>query len=166
MGAQKGKSILQKKRGATKATATPQDVKLYWEDVEEGQDLPEEARDIDSTMIISGAIWASHDFMPVHHDPKFAQEKGAPDIFMNILTTNGLVGTYLGNWTGPTGELKKLSISLSVPNFPNDRMKMNGTVIKKYKKGGDHLVEVTVSGDNNMGPHVNGSAVIALPSRG
>ena len=138
---------------------------LYWEDVEVGQELPEEVRDIDATLIIAGAIWASHDFMPVHHDPKFAQEKGAPDIFMNILTTNGLVGTYLGNWTGPAGELRKLSINLAVPNFPNDRMRMNGTVTRKYEEGGEHLVEVSVVGENNMGPHVTGAAVVAMPSK-
>jgi len=140
--------------------------KLYWEDVKEGQELPEQTRDVDSTLIVSGAIWASHDFMPVHHDPKFAQEKGAPDIFMNILTTNGLVGTYLGNWTGPDGELKKLSISLAVPNFPNDKMRMNGKVTKKYKEGGLNLVEVTVVGENQLGPHVTSSGVLALPSKG
>jgi acyl dehydratase len=140
--------------------------KLYWEDVKEGQELPEQTRDLDSTLIVSGAIWASHDFMPVHHDPKFAQEKGAPDIFMNILTTNGLVGTYLGNWTGPDGELKKLSISLAVPNFPDDKLRMNGKVTKKYKDGGLNLVEVTVVGENKLGPHVTSSGVIALPSKG
>ncbi|MBI4518421.1 MAG: hypothetical protein HY699_21680 [Deltaproteobacteria bacterium] len=140
--------------------------KLYWEDVKEGQELPEQSRDVDSTLIISGAIWASHDFMPVHHDPKFAQEKGAPDIFMNILTTNGLVGTYLGNWTGPDGELKKLSISLAVPNFPGDKLRMNGKVTKKYKDGGLNLVEVTVAGENQLGPHVTGAAIIALPAKG
>ena len=139
---------------------------LYWEDVREGQELPEQKREIDVTLIVSGAIWASHDFMPVHHDPKFAQEKGAPNIFMNILTTNGLVGTYLGNWTGPQGELKKLDIGLAVPNFPNDEMRLNGKVARKYEDGGQHLVEVTVVGENRMGPHVTGSAVIALPSKG
>ena len=139
---------------------------LYWEDVREGQELPEQKREIDVTLIVSGAIWASHDFMPVHHDPKFAQEKGAPNIFMNILTTNGLVGTYLGNWTGPESELKKLDISLAVPNFPNDEMRLNGKVTRKYEEGGQHLVEVTVVGENRMGPHVTGSAVIALPSKG
>jgi acyl dehydratase len=139
---------------------------LYWEDVREGQELPEQKREIDVTLIVSGAIWASHDFMPVHHDPKFAQEKGAPNIFMNILTTNGLVGTYLGNWTGPESDLKKLDISLAVPNFPNDEMRLNGKVTRKYEEGGQHLVEVTVVGENRMGPHVTGSAVIALPSKG
>lgn len=140
--------------------------KLCWEDVKEGQELPERVRDITSTLIVSGAIWASHDFMPVHHDPKFAQEKGAPDIFMNILTDNGLVGAYLGNWTGPEGEIRKLTISLAVPNFPGDRMTMFGRVTKKYKEGKDHLVEVNVVGENKLGPHVTATAVVALPTRG
>lgn len=139
---------------------------LYWEDVREGQELPEQKREIDVTLIVSGAIWASHDFMPVHHDPKFAQEKGAPNIFMNILTTNGLVGTYLGTWTGPESDLKKLDISLAVPNFPNDELRLNGKVTRKWEEGGQRLVEVTVVGENRMGPHVTGSAVIALPSKG
>jgi acyl dehydratase len=145
------------------ATATSS---IYWEDIEEGQAVPDASRDIDATLIVSGAIWASHDFMPVHHDPKFAQEKGAPDIFMNILTTNGLVGAYLGNWAGPEAEIKKLRIDLSVPNFPGDQMTLFGKVTRKYEEGGDFLIEVDIQGDNNMGPHVTGSAVMALPSKG
>ncbi len=139
--------------------------KLYWEDVQENSDLPEEARDIDATLIVSGAVWASHDFMPVHHDPKFANEKGAPDIFMNILTSNGLVGTYLTNWTGPEGEIKKITISLAVPNFPGDRMTFNGRVKRKFVEKGQHLVEVDVVGENQMGPHANATAIVALPTR-
>ena len=139
---------------------------LYWEEVEEGQDLPETARDITTTLIACGAVWATHDFMPVHHDPEFAKLRGAPNIFMNILTTNGLVGTYLTDWTGPEGELKKLKIGLAVPNYPGDRMTMNGRVTKKYEEAGEHLVEVEVIGENSMGPHVTGTAVIALPTKG
>ena len=139
--------------------------KLYWEDVEVGQDLPETARDVDYTLIACGAVWATHDFMPVHHDPEFAKLKGAPNVFMNILTTNGLVGAYLTDWTGPEGELKKLRIGLAVPNFPGDRMTLNGTVEKKWEEGGERLVQIRVIGENQMGPHVTGTAVMALPRK-
>ena len=47
---------------------------------------------VTSTRIVAGAI-ASRDFMPVHHDRDYARAQGAPDIFMNILTTNGLCAT-------------------------------------------------------------------------
>jgi hypothetical protein len=139
--------------------------KLYWEDVKEGQTLPEQKLDIDATFIVAGAVWASHDFMPGHHDPKFAQAKGMPDVFMNILTSNGIVATYLGNWTGPDGELKKLNINLAVPCLPGDKMSINGKVKKKYKDGGLNLVDVSVVGEN-PGPHATALATISLPSKG
>ena len=33
--------------------------------------------------------------------PSSAGERGSPDIFMNILTTNGFVGRYITDWAGP-----------------------------------------------------------------
>lgn len=139
--------------------------KLYWEDVEVGQALPEAARDVDYTLIACGAVWATHDFMPVHHDPEFAKKKGAPNIFMNILTTNGLLGAYLTEWSGPEGEIKRIKIGLAVPNFPNDRMTFNGTIEKKWKEGNENLLLIRLIGENRMGPHVTGTAVMALPTK-
>lgn len=139
---------------------------VYWEDVEVKQDLPAKKRAVDTTLIACGAVWASHDFMPVHHDRDFAQSKGAPDIFMNILTSNGLMAAYLEQWAGPLAKLKKMSISLQVPNFPNDTLAMNARVTKKYEEGGEHLIDLEFSGDNKMGPHIAGKAVMALPTRG
>ena len=49
---------------------------------------------------MSGAI-ASRDYQDVHHDPVLAKDRGSKDIFMNILTTNGLVGRYVTDWSGP-----------------------------------------------------------------
>ena len=39
--------------------------------------------------------------MPVHHDRDYAQSQGAPDLFMNILTTTGYVTRYVTDWAGP-----------------------------------------------------------------
>ena len=141
---------------------------IYWEEVEVGQDLPQKSRDIDTTLIVAGAIWASHDFMPVHHSRDFAQEKGAPDIFMNILTSNGLMASYLEQWAGPEAELKRLQVGLQVPNFPTEgnKMEMNARITKKYEEGGNHLIDLAITGDNNLGPHVVGTATMALPAKG
>ena len=139
---------------------------VYWEDVKEKQDLPQKSRVIDTTIIVSGAMWASHDFMPVHHDRDFAQSKGAPDIFMNILTSNGLLASYLEQWAGPQAKMKKMRCSLQVPNFPHDKMDMNARITKKYHQGKEHLIELSFAGDNQMGPHIAGTAVMSLPTRG
>ena len=94
----------------------------------------------------------------MHHDKAAAQAAGTPDIFMNILTTNGLVGRYLTDWAGPTARLKRIQLKLGVPNFPGDTMTLSGTV----SSINDNVVEVEFKGKNGLGNHVTGSASVAL----
>ncbi len=137
---------------------------VYWDDVEVGQGLPEKQRKLDTTLISMGATWATHDFMPVHHDRDFAQSKGAPDIFMNILTSNGLTASYLEQWAGPEAMIVNMSINLSVPNFPEGSFSMSARITKKWQQDGLNLVLLDFAGDNGMGPHCSGTAVLSLPN--
>ena len=73
-------------------------------DVSVGDELPTLVMPITRTLIVSGAI-ASRDYQDVHHDSVLAKERGSQDIFMNILTTNGLVGRYVTDWSGPRSRL-------------------------------------------------------------
>lgn len=120
--------------------------------------LPELKIPITARQIVSGAI-ASQDFEDVHHDKAAAQAAGTPDIFMNILTTNGLVGRYLTDWAGPKARLVNIALNLGVPNFPGDNMVMSGTVIAINGK----KCEVAFKGKNDLGNHVTGTAVLMLP---
>ncbi|MBW8806453.1 MAG: acyl dehydratase, partial [Catenulisporales bacterium] len=92
-----------------------------------GETLPELVIPITATRIVSGAI-ASRDYQDVHHDVSAAREKGSPDIFMNILTTNGLVGRFVTDWAGPQARVLKIAIRLGVPNYPGDTMTLTGSV--------------------------------------
>ncbi|MFT6368368.1 MAG: hypothetical protein ACJARI_003830, partial [Bacteroidia bacterium] len=67
---------------------------LSFESVSVGDKLPIKEVPITSALIVGGAV-ASRDFTTVHHDKKEAQKGGLPDIFMNILTSNGLMGSYV-----------------------------------------------------------------------
>jgi acyl dehydratase len=69
-------------------------------DVSVGDDLPPLPIPITTSLVVGGAL-ASRDFTPVHHDRAAAQAAGLQDVFMNILTTNGLVGRYVTDWAGP-----------------------------------------------------------------
>ena len=69
-------------------------------DVSVGDELPTLVLPLTRTLIVSTAI-ACRDYQDVHHDPGLAVERGSKDIFMNILTTNGLVGRYVTDWSGP-----------------------------------------------------------------
>ncbi|MFJ9792347.1 MaoC/PaaZ C-terminal domain-containing protein [Streptomyces globosus] len=114
---------------------------------------------ITRTLIVAGAI-ASRDYQDVHHDAHLAREKGAPDIFMNILTTNGLVGRYITDRLGPRAVLRKVAIRLGAPNHPGDTLTLTGTVTAA---DGDTL-EIRVIGANGIGHHVTGTVTVALPA--
>jgi len=126
-----------------------------------GDKLPALEIPLSTTLIVSTAI-ASRDYQDVHHDPKLAKERGSPDIFMNILTTNGFVGRFVTDWTGPGATLKKIDIRLGAPNYPGDTMTVEGAVTGKDDDAG--TIEVSVRGANQLGDHVTGTVTISLPS--
>lgn len=129
------------------------------DDVHVGDELPELAIPLTRTLIVSTAI-ASRDYQDVHHDPGLAQERGSPDIFMNILSTNGFVGRFITDWAGPDALLKAVKIRLGAPNYPGDTMTMTGKVTKK--EGNE--IEIAVRGANRLGDHVTGTVAVELPA--
>ncbi len=126
-------------------------------DIKVGDALPELAVDITAKLIVGGAI-ASRDYQDVHHDKAAAQALGSPDIFMNILTTNGLVGRYVTDWAGPDARLGQVNIRLGVPNFPGDCMTFSGTVDSVDTVSGE--VVIAMVGRNRLGDHVTGTVTV------
>jgi 3-oxo-4,17-pregnadiene-20-carboxyl-CoA hydratase beta subunit len=126
-----------------------------------GSELPPLEIPITATLIIGGAI-ASRDYQDVHHDRDLARERGAKDIFMNILTTNGLVGRFVTDWAGPEALLKAVAIRLGAPNYPGDTMRLTGTV----SAVDGEVVTVDVRGTNGIGEHVGGTVRLSLPKGG
>jgi len=137
---------------------------IYWEEIEEGQELTELVKEVTATTIVAGAI-ASRDFMPVHHDKGFATAQGSPDIFMNILTTGGWLGKFLTDWSGPEADIKKMDMRLGAPCFPGNTLTFNGKVTKKYIGNGEHLIDVDYQAIVPLGQHAKGVATLALPSK-
>lgn len=122
-----------------------------------GDQLPPLEIPLTRTMIVASAI-ASRDYQDVHHDPALAVERGSKDIFMNILTTNGLVDRYVTSWAGPAAIVKRVKIRLGAPNHPGDTMTLTGTVSAIE----DTKVSVDVRGDNALGTHVSGTVEIEV----
>jgi acyl dehydratase len=127
--------------------------------LEPGTCLPPLEIEITPTLIVAGAM-ASRDYQDVHHDAELARRRGSPDIFMNILTTNGLVGRYVTDHFGPDAVLRKVAIRLGAPNHPGDTMVLTGTV---EEVDGD-TAEVRVVGTNGIGRHVTGTVTVTVPS--
>ena len=133
---------------------------LRFESIREGERLPELSIPLTSTLIVGGAI-ASRDFMPVHHDRSAAQAQGMSDVFMNILTTNGLVGRYVTDWAGSDALLQRVAIKLGAPNLPGDSMTFSGRVVARDEA--ERAVDVEITGRNSWGNHVTGTVRVRLP---
>ena len=128
-----------------------------------GEELPKFDLDVTATVVVAGAL-ASRDFMPVHHDRDYARAQGAPDMFMNILTTNGYVSRYVTDWAGPEAMLRSMAIRLGGPAVPGHVLRFTGRVTGERRDGGEHVIEVAVRADNALGNHATGTVALTLPS--
>jgi len=122
-----------------------------------GTILPELEIDVTPTFVIAAAI-ATRDFQDVHHDRDRAVERGGKDIFINILTTTGLVQRYVTDWAGPEAMVRKIAIRLGVPCYAGDKLTFSGKVVEA--EGGECVVEVV--GRCSLGDHVTGIVRIGL----
>lgn len=142
--------------------------------VEAGQALPELVIDVTPTFVVAGAI-ATRDFQDVHHDRARAVERGGKDIFVNILTTTGLVQRYVTDWAGPDALVRKIAIRLGAPCYAGDTLTFSGRVAAGPggtagpgdtgggpggTGTGEYVVEVT--GRCSLGDHVTGTVHLAM----
>ncbi len=127
-----------------------------------GDELPPFNLPVTSTVIVAGAI-ASRDFMPAHHDREFAMAQGAPDMFMNILTSNGYVSRFITDWAGPEAMVRSIAIRLGGPAIPGQPLRFSGQVAQVSREGDECVIELSIRAANDLGDHATGTVVISLP---
>jgi hypothetical protein len=126
-----------------------------------GAALPELVIDVTPTFVVASAI-ATRDFQDVHHDRDQAVARGGQDIFINILTTTGLVQRYVTDWAGPDALVRQVAIRLGAPCYAGDKLTFSGQVAGA--DGGEVVVAVT--GRCRLGDHVTGTVRVVLPREG
>jgi hypothetical protein len=122
--------------------------------------LPELVIDVTPTFVVASAI-ATRDFQDVHHDRDRAVAGGSKDIFLNILTTTGLVERFVSGWAGPEAVFRAISIRLGVPCHAGDTLTFSGHVTGE--DGGACVVAVV--GRCSLGDHVTGTVRVDVPRR-
>ncbi|HTQ89677.1 MAG TPA: OB-fold domain-containing protein [Streptosporangiaceae bacterium] len=113
--------------------------------------LPDRVIDVTPTFVISSAL-ATRDFYEVHHDRDLAVTRGSADIFINILTTTGLVERYVSAWA-PDAVVRAVSIRLGVPCHAGETLTLSGQALD------DEVIAVT--GRCSLGDHVTATVRIA-----
>jgi len=140
------------------------DKTLTLPEVSVGDKLEPLAIDITTSLVVCGAL-ATRDFEPVHHSKAAAQATGLPDVFMNILTSQGLMTRYATDWSGPEAVVKSIDLKLGAPNVPGMVMTMTGEVSAVDVDTG--TVDIAVLGENNIwGMHMQGTVQLELPREG
>jgi acyl dehydratase len=119
--------------------------------------LPELVIEASTTFVISSAI-ATRDFQDVHHDRDRAVQRGSQDIFVNILTTTGLVQRFVTDWAGPQAVVRNVAIRLGAPCYAGDTLTFTG---QAEPDGTEYLVRVT--GRCSLGDHVTGTVRVLIP---
>ncbi|GAA3004530.1 MaoC/PaaZ C-terminal domain-containing protein [Streptosporangium longisporum] len=132
---------------------------LTRDEVRAGTLLPELAIELSPTVVVSTAL-ATMDFTPVHHDVHRARAQGSKDIFLNILTTMGLVERYVTDWAGPEALIRGINVKLGVPAYAGDRLVFTGTVLTREE---DEFT-AEVRGRVSLGDHASGTVRFALPT--
>ena len=118
----------------------------------EGEELPPLDLELTASVVVAGAL-ATRDFMPVHHDRDYAQAQGAPDVFLNILTSNGYVSRYVTDWAGSDVRLRQITTRLGAPAVPGSVLRFRGR-----RTAPD---QVLVRADTDLGNHLTATVVLA-----
>jgi acyl dehydratase len=143
----------------------PESRSLYWDDVGEGDALPEIRMPITFTRAVYMAS-ATRDFSPQHSNRAYAQQRSmARDVFVNTPFNMGMVSRLMTDWAGPRSTVRRMKLAMRGHVCAGDDMVVTGTVTSKYVAEGEHRVDLDIVISTADGPATPCSATLALPVR-
>lgn len=142
--------------GTLPPTVAPQDVRV-------GARLARLEIPLTRSYVVASAL-ATRDYQEVHHDPDVARARGSQDVFLNILTTTGLVARCVTDALGPDTVLRKLAIRLGTTAHPGDTLAIDAHVTGKVQHPDGAELKLSVRGGVSRGEHVSGEVVAFLPA--
>lgn len=139
--------------------------KLYYEDVQVGDDIPKLVKSPVSHLQLVRYAGASGDFNPLHTDPKIGELVGIGGIIAHGMLIMGFVGQMLSDYVGPTA-LRKFDVRFKGMTRLDDVITCTGTITEKNEEGGEARIAGKVqAADQNGEVKVAGTFVAALPRR-
>lgn len=143
----------------------PEPATLHWDDVSEGDVLPQIRMPINMTRCVFMAS-ATRDFSPQHSNPEYAKARSKTrDVFVNTQFNMGMVSRLATDWAGPTATVRRIKIKMLENVCAGDDMILTGRVIRKFIEGEEHCVDIDVMISNQDGPTTPCEATVALPIR-
>src|SRR5437763_13375403 len=110
--------------------------KLYYEDVQVGDTIPELVKPALSHIQLVRYAGASGHFNPLHTDPKFGEMVGTGDIIAHGMLIMGFVGQLLSDYVGPAA-LRKFGVRFRGMTDLDDVITCTGTITETYEADGE-----------------------------
>lgn len=149
---------------------------LYWEDVQEGAEMPAMPK-VATTQTLVMWAGASGDFNPLHYQPSFGEARGTGGVIVHGRLKAHWLVHFVENWIGDEGRIKKISCQYRGMDYPRtmktetecdegETWHCKGKVTKKYVQSNEHCVDCEIRLENGKGEVTTpGTATVVLPSR-
>jgi acyl dehydratase len=139
--------------------------KLYFEDVQVGEELPKLVKPPVTHLQLVRYAGASGDFNPLHTDPKVGEMVGTGGIIAHGMLIMGFLGQLLSDYVGPTA-LRKFHVRFKGMTHLGDVITCTGSVSEKHEVDGEARIAGRVqAADQNGDVKAAGTFVAALPRR-
>jgi hypothetical protein len=131
---------------------------LYWEDVNEGDEVPSLSFPLSLHRMIVQA-GANRDFAAIHINTEAAQAQGAPEMYINNVFHQGMWEKTVREYIGLGGVIKKMG------PFRMKIFGIVGEINKKWQADGENFVELGLHSEISAGDAVVGTMTVTLPSK-
>jgi acyl dehydratase len=141
-------------------------VQRYWDDVEQGDDLPAVAFPLSVYRLVVEA-GANRDFNSIHHNSELARASGAPEMYANTGFLLGMWERTIREFVGLDGAVRRITgFRMRRFNTVGETVVVRGRVAGKRREDGEGLLDLElrseVGGEVTVGP---GTVTVALPVR-
>lgn len=141
-------------------------VRVYFEDVHPGDQIPEWSRTTDF-MHWNRYAAVNDEFMPFHMDDEDGRKAGNP---AGAFGMGNLRYAYMLNalhdWIGDEAEIREIRCQYRVMNQKGDILSVVGRVLEKFVDEGEQRVRLEIDVVNQQGESTcPGQALVVLPSR-
>ncbi len=139
---------------------------VYFEDVNEGDDLPELVKGPISPVQLVRYAGASGDFNPIHTVPDVAKMVGLDGVIAHGMLIMAFAGQMLTDWAG-VDSVRRLKVRFSGMTKPTETVVCRGTIKKKVEENGETLVEgrLTIKGKDDDSLKLKGDFTVSLPKK-
>jgi acyl dehydratase len=135
---------------------------LYFEDIEEGDELPAIDLFLSKDQVRQYARAASM-YVPRFTDDEGARAEGLPGMIAPGVMSMGLLARMIGDWN-QAATIRRIGTTFRSPVLPDRNIHLRGAVTQKNET--DHTAECDIWMENDDGERwVIGTATVVLPTR-